>query len=145
MEVDSGSAAPLPAPTPSPSTIVFRDWHTLFVFLGNARVAIGSGEWPLLAFAQIPRSAEPKFSGREWPSYHHAALSLCGDILAAVEHAIDRMKLADMPQFGPLPTDLEKRLRSLVATDFDPAVLQQGCINEAARAGLTTGTWREPT
>jgi hypothetical protein len=146
MDADSGGpVSPFPSPAPQPSTIVFRDWYMLFVFVGNARVAIGAGEWHLLSFAQIPRSSEPRFSGRDWPSYHHAALSLCGNILAAVEHAIDRMKVADMPKFGPLPIDLEKRLRLLVVTDFDPAILQQGCINEAARAGLNTGTWREPT
>jgi hypothetical protein len=145
MDADSGSASPLPPPPPLPTTIVFRDWHTLARFVGNARVALGANEGLLFSFARAPRTMDPQFGGRAWPSYHHAAVSLCGDILAAVEHAIDRMKLSEMPKNGALPADLEKRLRLLVATDFDPAILLQGCVNEAARAGFTTGTWRRPT
>jgi hypothetical protein len=139
-------SAPTPPVVPRPSSIVFRDWHTLLKFVGNARVAVAADESLLLCFAHAASSgAPPEICGRLWPSYHHAAMSLGDVILAAVEHAIDRMRLADMPRHGELPEDLRQKLRALVVVDLDPAKLQQLCAVEAVRAQIGCDTWRPPT
>jgi hypothetical protein len=133
-----------PAPSRQ-STVRFRGWHTVRQFVGNARVATRVDEKLLLPFAQAHHGTVVDFGGRVWPSYHHAAVSLCDEILAAIEHAIDRKKVADIPVDGPLPRDLEERLRTLVVTNFDPAILQDRCAAEAVSAGFNTDTWRPPT
>jgi hypothetical protein len=146
-----GAAVVIPGDTPHPtfprpSTIVFRDWRTLSHFVGNARVAVAADEWLLHSFAESASSrAAPEFCGRVWPSFHHAAISLCSDILVAVENGIDQMKLADLPRRGELPEELLQKLRVSVVADFDAGRLQHLCAVEATLAGLDTDTWRPPT